>query len=85
MKTAIVCPPDIYGHGYGPGRGRTVFFPTFVKESIKAGAPFFMNEGSNTRGWVHISDVTKLYLLLIEAAVSGGGSVTWGKEVSDNV
>jgi len=82
IKTAIVCPPDIYGRGKGPGKTRSVYFPEFVKEIMKTGgAPFYCNEGTNTRGWVHIDDLMDLYVPLVEAAVAGGGSVTWGKEV----
>jgi len=80
LKTAIACPPDIYGRGHGPGRNQSVYFPEYIKEIMKIGAPFYMNEGTNTRGWVHIDDVIGLYVPLVEAAVAGGGSVTWGKE-----
>ena len=83
LKTAIVCPPDIYGRGYGPGRNQSVYFPTFVREIMKIGAPFYLKDGSNTRGWVHIDDLMDVYVDLVEAAVVGGGrSVTWGKDVS---
>jgi len=82
LKVAIVCPPDIYGRGYGPGRNQSVYFPVFVKETKKIGAPFYLNEGSNTRGWVHIDDLMDVYVALVEAAADGGGSVTWGKDVS---
>jgi nucleoside-diphosphate-sugar epimerase len=82
LKAAIVCPPDIYGRGHGPGGNQSVFFPSYIKESIKIGAPFYTNEGTNTRGWVHIDDVMELYVSLVEAAVAGGGSITWGKQVS---
>jgi nucleoside-diphosphate-sugar epimerase len=85
FKAAIVCPPDIYGRGHGPGRNQSVYFPQFIKESRKIGAPFYTNEGSNTRGWVHIDDVMGLYVPLVEAAVAGGGSATWGRQVSQAV
>jgi hypothetical protein len=83
VKTAIVCPPDIYGPGLGPGRTTSVYFPAYVKESLKIGAPFYTNEGTNSRGWTHIDDVMRLYVPLIEAAVAGGGSVSWGREVRE--
>lgn len=81
LKTAIVCPPDIYGPGRGPGRKQSVYFPVFLNEIKKIGAPFYANEGTNARSWVHIEDLMTVYLRLVEAAVAGGGGAAWGKEV----
>jgi nucleoside-diphosphate-sugar epimerase len=82
LKTAVVCPPDIYGRGHGPGRQLSYYISWFVQGIRKIGAPFYLNEGSNIRGWVHIDDFTRIYVSLVEAAAAGGGHVTWGKEVS---
>ena len=81
LKTAIVCPPTIYGVGRGPGsqRGHQVYELakcTLEKQQglqVGAGKTFWPN--------VHIYDMSKCYLELIEAAVEGGGKATWGKEV----
>jgi nucleoside-diphosphate-sugar epimerase len=81
LKTAIVCPPDIYGRGYGPVKTDSVYFPVFVEEIRKLGYAFYCNEGANVRGWVHIDDLMDVYVKLIEAAAAGGGGVTWGREV----
>ncbi|KAE9980466.1 hypothetical protein EG328_000285 [Venturia inaequalis] len=70
IKTAIVCPPDVYGRGQGPGRQLSWFIPFFVESIRKLGVPFYMREGSNARGWVHIDDLTQIYVSLVEAAVS---------------
>ncbi|CAK4032182.1 Hypothetical predicted protein [Lecanosticta acicola] len=80
LKTAIVCPPDIYGKGRGPGRTTSVYFPVFLDEIKTIGAPFFGGEGANTRSWVHIDDLMQIYLKLVEAAAGGGGSADWGVE-----
>lgn len=82
IKTAIVCPPDVYGRGHGPGRQLSWFIPFFVESIQKLGVAFYMKEGSNARGWVHIDDLTQIYVSLVEAAVSGNESVSWGKQVS---
>jgi nucleoside-diphosphate-sugar epimerase len=82
LKIAIICPPDIYGPGRGPGRQQSVYFPVFVKEMEKVGPPFYVGEGTNTRSWVHIEDLMTVYSKLVEAAVAGGGNVDWGKEVT---
>lgn len=82
LRTAIVCPPDIYGRGRGPGRKLSYYIPWFVEGIRQLNAPFYLNEGSNVRGWVHIDDFTQIYVSLVEAALAGGGPVTWGKQVS---
>lgn len=46
------------------------------------GAPFYVGDGQNRRGWVHIADVAALYLALVEAAVRGQDDVGWGRDVS---
>ncbi|KAK5044547.1 hypothetical protein LTR84_010671 [Exophiala bonariae] len=80
LKTAIVCPPDLYGRGYGPGKQDSVYFPVFVNEVKNLGYPFYCHEGGNTRGWAHIDDLSELYTRLIEAAVNKEGEVSWGRE-----
>lgn len=82
LKVAIICPPDIYGPGRGPGRTQSVYFPVFWKEIQKVGQPFYAGEGTNTRSWVHIEDLMTVYMKLIEAAVAGGKGADWGREVS---
>ncbi|KAF2196943.1 nucleoside-diphosphate-sugar epimerase [Delitschia confertaspora ATCC 74209] len=81
LKTAIICPPDIYGAGRGLGRTRSVFLPMYLKEMESVGGrPFYVGEGGNMRSWVHMEDLMELYLRLVEAAVEGGSNATWGKE-----
>lgn len=82
LKTAIMCPPDIYGPGRGPGRTQSVFFPQLVNEAKTIGRPFYAGDGTNTRSWVHIDDLMVIYLKLVEAAVNGGKGADWGREVS---
>lgn len=82
LKIAIMCPPDIYGKGLGPGKTNSVFVSCLVSEVKKHGnRVFYYNEGTNTRSWVHITDLMQVYLKVIEAAVAGGEGATWGREV----
>lgn len=81
LKTAIMCPPDIYGPGRGPGRTQSVYMPVFWKEIQKVGAAFYGGEGTNTRSWVHIEDLMRVYLSLVEAATKGGEGADWGRGV----
>lgn len=82
LKTAIVCPPDIYGKGSGPGKTRSIFLPVFVDLiKNKVGSSFYVGEGANTKGWVHVQDLMKVYLGLVEDAAKGGKNADWGEEV----
>lgn len=54
----------------------------FRSEIKDVGAAFYAGSGNNTRSWVHIDDLMTIYLRLVESAVAGGGSASWGKEVS---
>lgn len=81
LKTAIMCPPDIYGPGRGPGRTQSAYIPLFWNEIRSVGMPFYAGDGTNTRSWVHIEDLMTVYLKLVEAAAAGGKGADWGREV----
>ena len=83
LKTAIVCPPPIYGTGKGLGRMQTVFYRDFWTEIQKVGAPFYVADGSSVQSQTHILDVVDVYMKLVQAAVAGSGSADWGKDVSN--
>lgn len=75
INIAIMCPPDIYGKGHGLVKTHSAFVPMFVKEIQKVdGKVFFYGEGTNARSWVHIDDIMKVYLNVVEAAVSGNST-----------
>lgn len=82
LKTAIMCPPDIYGPGSGPGKTQSIYFPLYFAQAKKLGHAFFAGEGMNTRSWVHIDDLMTVYQRLVEAAVAGGEGADWGADVS---
>ena len=79
-KTAIVCPPTIYGLGRGPGNTRSIQIPTLAELTLKRGTGLTVEEGKNIWSTVHIQDLSKLFLSLVEAAADGGGSAKWGDE-----
>ncbi|KAH7072569.1 NAD(P)-binding protein [Paraphoma chrysanthemicola] len=70
IRIAIMCPPSIYGADLGLTRKSSVLIPLFVKEIKTLGAAFYYKDGTNTRSWVHIKDVVRLYLHVVETAVS---------------
>lgn len=80
LKTAIVCPPTIYGVGSGSGNNRSNQVPGLTKSILKRGEGFQVTEGKATWNNVHISDLANQYLLLTEDAAAGGEKATWGAE-----
>jgi nucleoside-diphosphate-sugar epimerase len=81
LKCAIICSSGVYGKGRGLVRTQSLYMPDYYDEIVKLGAAFYTGSGSNRRGWVHINDLMKVYLGLVDAAVQGGGNAVWGVEV----
>jgi nucleoside-diphosphate-sugar epimerase len=81
LKTAIVCPPTIYGIGKGPVNIRSQQIPILIKQSLKRGKVFQIEKGTNSWSSIHVSDLAQAYQLLIEQALEpDGGKATWGEE-----
>jgi nucleoside-diphosphate-sugar epimerase len=73
INIAIMCPPDIYGRGKGLAKTHSALVPMYVKEIQHLGGQvFYYGEGTNTRSWVHVDDLMRVYLKVSEAAASGG-------------
>jgi nucleoside-diphosphate-sugar epimerase len=68
INVAVMCPPDIYGRGKGMVKTKSALIPMFVDESKKLGSVFHYGEGTNTRSWVHIDDLMRLYSHVVEVA-----------------
>lgn len=77
IKTAIVCPPAIFGRGRGPDNQRSVQVYRVAEAFLKYKKAFTVGKGKNVWNQVHIQDLSKLYLLLGEAAVNGGPPAIW--------
>lgn len=80
LKTAIVCPPTIYGPGSGSGNTRSNQVPGLVKSTLERGEAFQVTDGKAIWNNVHVDDLSNLYLLLTEDAAAGGKKATWGAE-----
>jgi nucleoside-diphosphate-sugar epimerase len=80
VKTAIVAPPTIYGVGRGPINQRSIQVPELIKATLKEGYAFQVGNGDARWNAIHVHDLSNLYLRLIEEAIKGGGSATWGSE-----
>ncbi|CUS14640.1 unnamed protein product, partial [Tuber aestivum] len=68
VKMATACPPVIYGHG---GRGA---------ERGTLGGFRYCLWGANARWCAHVDNLTRLYLVPVEAVWCGGGRVVCGVE-----
>ncbi|KAL9610841.1 MAG: hypothetical protein Q9167_004481 [Letrouitia subvulpina] len=80
VKTAIVAPPTIYGRGRGPGNQRSIQVPDLAKSTLEQKHGVQVGAGKTFWNNVHVHDLSGIYVKLVEAAVSGGGQASWGKE-----
>ncbi|KAL2355853.1 hypothetical protein BJ546DRAFT_650612 [Cryomyces antarcticus] len=80
VKTAIVCPPTIYGPGRGPGNRRSHQVPELARTTLERGQGFKVGKGETYWTSVHVHDLSRVYLSLVEAAAAGGAPATWGAE-----
>ncbi|KAF9891002.1 hypothetical protein FE257_005259 [Aspergillus nanangensis] len=79
-KTAIICPPTIYGPGRGPGNQRSVQAYWLTEAVLKRKKGLLVGEGKNIWHQVHVQDLSNVYLLLADAAAAGGGPATWNEK-----
>ena len=83
VKTAIVCPPTIYGPGRGPGNQTSRQVYDLARITLKLGQAPQMGKGLSEWDNVYVQDLSDLFVLLIEAAVANKpelDSKLWGKE-----
>ncbi|KAK5116776.1 hypothetical protein LTR62_007450 [Meristemomyces frigidus] len=86
VKVALVCPPTIYGRGRGPvaTRGRQAY--ELTKLILTAQYIPVVGEGKARWNNVHVSDLARLFTLLVEAAAepekrSTDAGEVWGGNV----
>lgn len=77
VKTAIVCPPTIYGVGRGPDNQTSDQWPKMAEVALKRGKGFCVGEGKNRWTYIHVHDLSELYLRLVEEALKNGGEASW--------
>ncbi|KAJ5833678.1 hypothetical protein N7474_001989 [Penicillium riverlandense] len=80
VKTAIVCPPTIYGPGRGPANQKSFQAYHLAAAVLKRKKGFLVGAGQNVWHQVHVQDLSNVYLALGEAAAAGGGKATWNDE-----
>jgi len=77
IKTAIVCPPTIYGKGRGPGNVRSHQVPALCQSTLEKGEGIMVGEGKTYWSNVNVHDLSALYLKLVEEAAMGGSTREW--------
>ncbi len=83
VKTAIVCPPTIYGPGRGPGNTRSRQVYSLAKAALKLGKAPQLGTGLTEWDNVHVHDLSDLLVLLVEAAVGNKPDIAgelWGEK-----
>ncbi|OAG08055.1 NAD(P)-binding protein [Paraphaeosphaeria sporulosa] len=81
VKTAVVCPPTIYGEGRGPSltRGRQVY--ELAKLTLQRGKGPTIGHGKARWNNVHVHDLARAFVLLVDAAVAGRtDDGLWGEQ-----
>jgi nucleoside-diphosphate-sugar epimerase len=83
VKTAVICPPTIYGEGRGPGNKTSRQVYHLASVTLKNGQAPQIGRGLAEWDNVHVHDLSNLFVLLTEAAIANNpdlDSKLWGKE-----
>nr|OQO28300.1 hypothetical protein B0A51_03919 [Rachicladosporium sp. CCFEE 5018] len=70
VKTALVCPPTIYGRGRGPVSVRSRQAYELTKLILNEKYIPVIGEGKARWNHIHVADLAQLFLLLVEAAAA---------------
>ncbi|OJJ44218.1 hypothetical protein ASPZODRAFT_101064 [Penicilliopsis zonata CBS 506.65] len=81
VRTALVCPPTIYGRGRGPlsQRGRQVY--SLAQMTLLLNKAPIIGAGKAIWNNIHLYDLSDLWILLVEAALAGRSDEgLWGSK-----
>ncbi|KAI7975376.1 hypothetical protein EIK77_000220 [Talaromyces pinophilus] len=79
VRTAIVCPPTVYGPSRFPIFTRSIQLPRLLQIVLRRRRAFTINKNANRWNMIHTQDLSALYLLLTEAAVDGLSGNLWNE------
>lgn len=81
VRTAVVCPPTIYGLGRGPVSGRSRQVYELAKLILQDQTVPLIGSGKARWNNVHVADLSNLFLALVEAAVrKDNRAEVWNKQ-----
>jgi nucleoside-diphosphate-sugar epimerase len=81
VKTAILCPPTIYGRGRGPVHTRSRQAYELAHLVLTGGFVPIIGQGKARWNNVHVADLAQLFVLLTEAAAAGNtDEKLWNKQ-----
>lgn len=83
VKTAVICPPTIYGPGRGTVNKRSRQVYSLVEIALDQGQAPMLGKGLTEWDNVHVHDLADVYVLLVEAAIAAKPELDghlWGKE-----
>lgn len=78
-KVAAVYPPIIYGSGRGPVNQRSVQIPELARLTLQSKTGVQIGQGLSTWSNVHISDISQIFLRLVENAANGTDGPFWNE------
>ncbi len=70
VRSIVICPTMIYGHGSGY-KSHSIQIPMVIKQAQKDGMARYIGRGLNVWSNVHIDDLVSLYFLAIEKGRAG--------------
>ena len=76
-KTALIFPPIIYGSGRGPVKSRSVQIPEISRITLQNKTGIQVGEGKATWSNIHITDLSQIFLALVEKAANGDNGGFW--------
>ncbi|KAL4914757.1 NAD(P)-binding protein [Aspergillus aurantiobrunneus] len=79
-QTALIFPPIIYGPGRGVVKQRSVQIPELARVAIETGTAVQVGEGQSTWSNVHITDVSDVFVKLVEKAGQDKADGLWNKD-----
>ena len=80
VRTVIVCPSTIYGPGREPGSTTSHQIAELARSILEKEQGFQVGAGESSGPNVYIHDLSDCHVRLVEAAIQGGGKVTWVKK-----
>ncbi|KAF2018815.1 NAD(P)-binding protein [Aaosphaeria arxii CBS 175.79] len=81
VRTAILCPPTIYGKGRGPSNARSRQAYELAKYILETGVVPIIGPGKSRWDHVHVADLSEVFVKLTEEAVKGSkDEELWGEK-----